>query len=110
MNEAIRIHMKDIRREYSEDWIDVTDTMIDEEVKDTEISERIARMGKNLMLMRKRSYDRAIELFPNIKNQNNWSNALHQELATYNENELKNYVTRTASMRKLVYSIFPDLK
>lgn len=110
MNEAIRVHMKDIRRENSEDWNDVTDEMIDEEAKNAEISERVARMGKDLMLMRKRSFDRAVELFPNVKNQENWSHLLRNELATYNENELKNYVMRTASMRKLVYGIFPDLK
>ena len=78
--------------------------MIDEEAKNAEISERVARMGKYLMLMRKRSFDRAVELFPNVKNQENWSHLLRNELATYNENELKNYVMRTASMRNVITS------
>ena len=110
MNGNIRANMKSIRRERIEDWSDVTDDMIDGDIKDKEISERIAYMGKSLMLMRKRSFDRALETFPNIKNQGNWESILRNELASYNENELKNYVTRTSSMRKLVYGIFPDLK
>lgn len=103
--------MRDLRRENLEDWWEVTDVEIDEVSKDKDISEKIVRLSQNLILMRKRAFDRVLELFPNIKTQStDWAHILQTELSGYNENELKNHIFRTALIRKLVYRIFPQLR
>lgn len=68
INEMIRFHMYDLQRENMEDWGDITEGMI-HAVQDSEINERILRMSRDLILMRKRAFNRALELFPAIKNQ-----------------------------------------
>lgn len=103
-------HMKDIRREDSESWEWITDEEIDKEGKISAISEKVARMSKGLVMMRKRFLDRAIELFPRIKEQANWQSLLNKEIAIRDEKELQNYVNRTAIMRKLLLKIIPDLQ
>jgi hypothetical protein len=110
-HDKIRIHMRDLRRENMEDWGDISDEIIDSFSKDEELWENIARASQNLLLMRKRTYNRALELFPDIKNQQaDWSLSLQNWLGELDEDELKSHVTRTALMRKFVYKLFPELK
>ena len=60
--------------------------MIASETTTTNIAEAIARMGQNLILMRKRAFDRALELFPNIITQSTtWSRTLDEAINEMNE-------------------------
>jgi hypothetical protein len=68
--------MKDLRQENIEDWGDISDEIITTQISDTEIQERVARLGKALVLSRKRAFDRAIELFPQIKKEENYEATL----------------------------------
>jgi hypothetical protein len=85
--------------------------MISSETTDTNITENMAMMAQNLVLMRKRAFDRVLELFPDIVlEKTNWSHILTEELAQLDENELKTYIGRRAYMRKIVYKAFPLFK
>lgn len=61
--------MYDLRSEDMDTWGSITDDAIQSETTTSNIAESIVRMSQNLVLMRKRAFDRAIELFPNIINQ-----------------------------------------
>ncbi len=106
--ENIRTHMRDIRSENKEEWSGVTDTMIDTEATDANISEQILRMSQDLVFKRKRIYDRSIELFPSISDSER--EILRGEIAGYNENELHNFMTRNSALRKMIYGVFPWLR
>lgn len=110
-NKAIETSMYDLRSERKNMWWDISDDMISSETTTTNIAETIARMGQNLILMRKRAFDRALELFPNIITQSNtWSRILDEAVNEMNESELKTLTTRTQFMRKMIHEIFPWLK
>lgn len=110
-HEAIRLNMRDIRNENREDWGEITDTIIDAEARDENISEMIINMSKNLVLRRKRVFDRTVELFPTIKTQrSDWRNILDIAISRYNEDDLQNLIHRSASLRKMTYDIFPWLR
>jgi DNA-binding Lrp family transcriptional regulator len=106
----ITTHMKDLRRENLDDWAAVTDEEIATISIDTEIGERIVRMGTDLVLMRKRAHDRAVDLFPNIRTTRaDWSLILNVALSDLDEVALKNHVSRTHIIRSLVHTTFPTL-
>lgn len=110
-HDAIRLNMRDIRNENREDWGEITDTMIDTEAQDDQISEMVINMSKNLVLRRKRVFDRTVELFPTIKAQrSDWRNILDVAISSYSEDELQNLIHRSASLRKMTYDIFPWLR
>jgi hypothetical protein len=115
-HKQIELHMQDLRREWkkwdTEDtWWEISDEMISSETTDTNITENMAMMAQNLVLMRKRAFDRVLELFPDIVlEKTNWSHILTEELAQLDENELKTYIGRRAYMRKIVYKAFPLFK
>lgn len=109
-NKAIETNMYDLRSERKNMWWDISDEMIASETTTTNIAEAIARMGQNLILMRKRAFDRALELFPNIITQSTtWSRTLDEAINEMNEWELKTLTTRTQFMRKMIHEIFPRL-
>lgn len=103
--------MRSLCRENMEDWEGITDDDIDREARDSQILENVARLSSGLVLMRKRAFDAALEVFPSIKDQGaNWRTVLTTALGEYNENELKDRIQRAALMRKALYSAFPELK
>lgn len=109
MTEWIRTHMKDLRQENLEDWGDISDEIITTQISDTEIQERVARLGKALVLSRKRAFDRAIELFPQIKKEENYEATLRWYLAQYNQEQLNDAATRTPIMRWWMKRAFPGI-
>ncbi len=107
----VRTHMNDLRRENSTEWDTIKEADIATNSWDNIIGERILRMAIDLVFMRKRTHDRALELFPNIRTQRaDWSTILSTSLSDLDEDELKNYASRTHLMRKLVYKTFPGLQ
>jgi hypothetical protein len=108
ISDAIRTNMRDIRNENREDWGEITDSVIDTESTDDKVYETIAQMSKNLVLRRKRLFDRSMELFPTISDQgNNWKMNLVASIHRYDEDELHNLITRTPALRKMLYETFP---
>ena len=110
-NKAIEKNMYDLRSEDMDTWGSITDDAIQSETTTSNIAESIVRMSQNLVLMRKRAFDRAIELFPNIINQwPTWSRTLDSAIQLMDETELKTASTRTQYMRKFIHATFPLLK
>ena len=66
INERIFQGMHDLRRQNMEDWGDVTDDLIQQYTTETLLNEKVANIGKNLVIRRKRAFDRVGEVFPQI--------------------------------------------
>ncbi len=101
--------MRDIRTENKSEWASITDEMIDQEAHKESITEEINHLSKDLVFRRKRAFDRACDFFPGITSEkSDWQVLLRSKLASFDENELQNLLTRRASMKKVLMSVFPN--
>ncbi len=111
LHDQIRTNMRLLWHEDAAWWASITNDMIASATRGDHLKDQIARYYSGLVLQRKRTFDRALEIFPTIVDQRaDWSTILSIGFADLDEDALRNLIHRTANIRKLIYKIFPRLK